>query len=288
MCMVVSINSSRKCIYCLVSPANTLRLFLDIHLRNILVKLPTNFDKLSVDEFYKKYGKPETVPIRREDGKPLSCHIPSRAVKPLTLSNKPAWDFTLADARILLSDFGEAFSPAAEPRCGQDCHTPLPMRPPEAHFEPNEHLSYAADIWSLGVAIWEIIGMKAIFSAEYFTADEVISQQIDVLGPMPSTWWEKWQGKGKFFDENAQPKKGRHVWPAMNTAFEEGVQKYRQKNPNMGVFSEEESVAILDLIRRMLVFRPEQRLSIHEVLKSEWMVKWALPEFEHAKKCHNS
>ncbi|EGE04224.1 serine/threonine protein kinase [Trichophyton equinum CBS 127.97] len=87
----------------------------DIHLRNILVKLPTNFDKLSVDEFYKKYGKPETVPIRREDGKPLSSHIPSRAVKPLTLSNKPAWDFTLADARILLSDFRGAFSPAAEP-----------------------------------------------------------------------------------------------------------------------------------------------------------------------------
>ncbi|KAG5298934.1 protein kinase [Histoplasma capsulatum G186AR] len=259
----------------------------DIHLRNILVKLPSNFDKLSVDEFYKKYGKPETVPVRREDGKPISPHIPSRAVKPLTLSNKPAWDFTLADARILLSDFGEAFSPAAEPRCGQDCHTPLPMRPPEAHFEPNEHLSYAADIWSLGVAIWEILGMKAIFSAEYFTADEIISQQIDVLGPMPSTWWEKWQGRDKFFDENAQPKEGRHVWPAMNTAFEEGVQKYRQKNPNMGVFSEEESAAILDLIRRMLVFRPEQRLSIHEVLKSEWMVKWALPEFERAKKCHN-
>ncbi|KDB25301.1 hypothetical protein H109_02864 [Trichophyton interdigitale MR816] len=206
----------------------------DIHLRNILVKLPTNFDKLSVDEFYKKYGKPETVPIRREDGKPLSSHIPSRAVKPLTLSNKPAWDFTLADARILLSDFGEAFSPAAEPRY----------------------------IWSLGVAIWEIIGMKAILSAEYFTADEIISQQIDVLGPMPSTWWEKWQGKGKFFDENAQPKKGRHVWPAMNTAFEEGVQNYRQKNPNMGVFSEEESAAILDLIRRMLIWLKEYTLSI--------------------------
>lgn len=47
----------------------------------------------------------------------------------------------------------------------------------------------------------------------------------------------------------------------------------------MKEFDEEEIAAILTLTRRMLVFRPEDRLTAEEVLQSEWMVKWALPEF---------
>ncbi|KAI1919596.1 hypothetical protein LOZ65_004360 [Ophidiomyces ophidiicola] len=35
----------------------------DIHLRNVLAKLPSSFDELSVDQFYEKYGKVETVPV---------------------------------------------------------------------------------------------------------------------------------------------------------------------------------------------------------------------------------
>jgi serine/threonine-protein kinase SRPK3 len=38
-----------------------------------------------------------------------------------------------------------------------------------------------SDIWSLGTAIWEIIGMKFIFS-ESETQDETVAEQIDVLG----------------------------------------------------------------------------------------------------------
>lgn len=85
--------------------------------------------------------------------------------------------------RVILSDFGEAFSPE-ECRLGKDSHTPLAMRPLGARFEPQVALSYSADIWSLAVAIWEILGMKAIFSSEFTTPDEVVSIHIDVLGPI--------------------------------------------------------------------------------------------------------
>jgi serine/threonine-protein kinase SRPK3 len=33
-------------------------------------------------------------------------------------------------------------------------------------------------------------------------------------------------------------------------------------------------------MRGMLRFRPEERLTIDEVLRSEWMVNWALPQLE--------
>lgn len=82
------------------------------------------------------------------------------------------------------------------------------------------------------------------------------------------------------YDSDGRPKEGRNVWPPINEAFEEGVQKYRRKSTRVDEFSREEAVAILDLMQRMLAFPPEERPTAEEALKSEWMVKWALPNFE--------
>ena len=255
----------------------------DIHLRNILVKLPSSFNHLSIKQFYEKYGEPETVPITLQNGKSLPQNVPPKAVIPLYLG-MDAEEFKLHDAQVLLSDFGESYSPSSEIRRGEDCHTPLAVRPPEARFEPRAPLSYSADIWSLAVAIWEVLGMKAIFSNEYVTEDEMVSQHIDVLGPMPRSWWDRWEERGEFFDQDGHPTEGREVWPELGQAFERGVQDYRRKL-QMGVFGEEETQAILNLIRRMLTFQPEERPTIEEVLESEWMVKWVLPDL---KSCRNS
>jgi serine/threonine-protein kinase SRPK3 len=58
------------------------------------------------------------------------------------------------------------------------------------------------------------------------------------------------------------------------------VQKYRRKREAAGTFEEEETQAILELMRGMLRFRPEERLTIDEVLRSKWMVNWALPQLD--------
>lgn len=162
-----------------------------------MIKLPSNFDNLSIKELYERYGEP----ITRCDGRPLTPNIPAQAVKPLFLG-KYAETMTLADVRPLLSDFGEAFAPASEVRLGQECHTPPAFRSPEARFEPQKPLTYSSDIWSLATAIWEVMGMKAIFSIEMVPDDEIVAQHIDVLGPMPREWWLRWEGRGIFFTED--------------------------------------------------------------------------------------
>ncbi|GMG29428.1 unnamed protein product [Aspergillus oryzae] len=220
------------------------------------------------------------VPITHCNGKPLPPNIPAKAVLPLYLG-KDAEEFSLSDAQIRLSDFGETFNPDLEPRLGKDCHTPLAARPPDAWFEIQTSLSYSADIWSLATAIWEIIGMKAIFSSEYTSVDEVICQQIDVLGSLPLEWFESWGKRDLYFDDDGVPKDGRYVWSSIDGAFEEGVQKYRRKF-GMGEFDGEETAAFLDLMRRMLTFRPEERPTAREVLQSRLMVEWVLPDFERS------
>ncbi|KJZ80123.1 hypothetical protein HIM_00837 [Hirsutella minnesotensis 3608] len=262
----------------------------DLHLRNVLVKLPLSFNKLSIPQLREKFGKPETVPIRRVDGKPLSPCVPSQAVTSLYLG-KEAPDFTIEDARgLILCDFGESFNPIKETRLGKNCNTPTAMKAPEALFEPEAALSYSSDIWSLGTAIWEILGMKFIFS-ESEPEDEIIAQQIDVLGyhDFPEKWREQWERPGLEETDSGRtipcrPAGERETWPPLERAFEEFVQKYRRKREATGVFGDDETRAILDLVRAMLKFRPEERLDIQAVLGSEWMVKWALPSLQQEER----
>jgi serine/threonine-protein kinase SRPK3 len=48
----------------------------------------------------------------------------------------------------------------------------------------------------------------------------------------------------------------------------------------MAEMSEGEKHDFLDLMRLMLEFRPEDRISAKEVLESAWMKKWANPVLE--------
>ncbi len=72
----------------------------------------------------------------------------------------------------------------------------------------------------------------------------------------------------------------RESWPPLEEAFEEYVQKYRRKQEAAGTFEEAETQAILELMRGMSKFRPEERLTLEEVIKSEWMAKWVSPQLE--------
>ncbi len=261
----------------------------DIHLRNVQVKLSPNFNKLSHEQFIEKFGEPKTVPIRRVDGKLLTPNIPFDAVQPQYLGKK-AQDFTLVDVRgLILCDFGEAFNPSTEQKLGMECHAPLATRAPEALFEPTVSLSFPADIWSLGTALWELLGMKFIFS-EHETKDELVAQQLDVLGAenFPTQWRKHWERPSMEMDGNLRrvPRKPaanqREKWPLLEEAFDESIQAYRRKISVAGMFEREETRAILDLMRHMLKFRPTERLTIDEVLNSEWMRKWALPELNNS------
>lgn len=103
----------------------------------------------------------------------------------------------------------------------------------------------------------------------------MVSQHIDMLVPMPTSWWERWKERGKFFDQDGRPTEGREVWCELEESLEDGVQHYRHKLEK-GVFGEEETRAILTLVRQMLKFEPEEQPTIQQVLEYVCMVKWVL------------
>ncbi|GKZ16482.1 hypothetical protein AbraIFM66951_000290 [Aspergillus brasiliensis] len=249
----------------------------DIHLGNILIRLPATFDKLSVEDFYKRFGEPRTEPVVRLDRQPLPPGVPSRGTMPVWLG-KRADKIPPNEAQLLLSDFGESFSPSdpEQQRLGQDCHSPLPVAPPEAYFEPDKPLSFSADIWSLACAMWSIFGMRSLFDATLATPDDIASQQVDVLGEIPPEWWSTWEKRYEYFEGIGRPRKDRFVFPSLEQNFEQDIQTSRQK-AKMHSFGKDEKIAVLSMLRSMLVLKPEERATATDVLSSDWMVTWGLP-----------
>lgn len=253
----------------------------DMHLRNILVHAQSSIDKLSIPQFRKKYGEPDSYQVECRDGQPLTPHVPPFVTVPLYMG-KNAKESTLQDARIVLSDFGESYSPETDIRLGKDCHTPVDFRPPEAIFEPDTPLSSSADIWSLATAIWDIIGMQALFSSAFYSEKQVMCQIVDILGRLPDAWDKNWNDREEFFAHDGQPKQGRHGWPGIEQAFRNRVQKYRGE-ANMVELCAEEEVAFLAMMKRMLKYRPEERYTAQQVLECDGMVKWARSDYERRR-----
>ncbi|GKT59583.1 protein kinase domain-containing protein [Colletotrichum tofieldiae] len=246
----------------------------DVHMGNILLQLPS-LDHLSAEQLYEEFDPPEPEPVVRVDGQPLSPGVPPHVYPPIWLG-KPGDEVTLPEAKLVLADFGTAFCPAQKSRF--ESYTPLQIRPPEARFEPTTPLSYASDIWSLGCVIWGILGMRPFLDNWLFGPDDATADQVDALGPMPDEWWEAWEGRSKRFSENGKPKKGREVW-TFDQRFQDAIQEPRSRR-GLEVMNDSERDSLFKMIRGMLAFKPGDRLSAEEVLRSDWMRACAIPEAE--------
>ncbi|KFY78568.1 hypothetical protein V499_02312 [Pseudogymnoascus sp. VKM F-103] len=227
----------------------------DIHLGNVLLQFPPEVDQLSDEQLYEKYGPPTTEPVVRFDGQKLPPGIPTHGTVPVWLG-KPSDEVRLPEAKILLMDFGEAFEPAREEKYVS--HTPLCTRPPEAHFEPSKPLSFPSDVWSLACAIWSILGQRPLFDPWLANIDDVTRWQVDAFGILPPEWWLLWEDRDRFRFSTQEP---------------------RQKE-GMGLFEQDEEKALLAMLRSMLRYEPGDRSTAGEVLGSEWMSKWAMPEYK--------
>ncbi|KAJ5405310.1 hypothetical protein N7465_006594 [Penicillium sp. CMV-2018d] len=245
----------------------------DIHLGNILLKVPPNFDLLSVDKLYEKYGAPELEPVVRLDGNPdsnpLPPGVPSHAITPIWLG-EASEKITLSEARILLTEFDTSI---ALPSSSD------PPPPPEARFEPNKPLSFSSDIWTLACTIWSIIAQRPLFEGVLATEDDMTCEHVDTLGVLPPEWWKRWEARQNKFTKDGKPiNRAYNDARSWDDRFKDSVEKPR-RDKGMPSFDAKEKDAIFDMLRPMLSFRPEDRPTTKQILESEWMVKWALPEY---------
>lgn len=245
-----------------------------------------NLDELDDEKFREDILDVAKAPVRRLDEQPLSPNVPSHVLGGIERIT-PAKAFTERESRgLLLADFGEAYYPAAEQRLGKDTHIPFECQPPEVHFEPEAPLSFPSDIWSMGAAIWTVLGFTFPFSP-HLTSSELIEQHIAMLDHdhLPDPWRKIWdrkdvEGDGAALKDLPLRPSPEYQWSHLVETWEEHNQSRRRRKPGSVPFGDEEAKAALDMMRGIWRFRPEDRLTAEQVLNSEWMVKWALPQTE--------
>ncbi|KAJ5740269.1 protein kinase-like protein [Penicillium malachiteum] len=253
-----------------------------VHGGNILIDNATSLDSLSIPELYRHYGEPVSESLERYDEGPLTPGVPTHITEPIWLG-KEARKFTVPEARLLLSDFGEAFSFRNQkgPKLGKDCKSPRYCLPPEAYFEPDKPLSFTTDTWTLACAIWNIVTGYQLFSSFFPDSDEITAQHIEILGALPAEWLVNWKAKDKYFDEDVRSKRKRKILPLRELFFERMEKtKETRKNYSAVEMNKGESTALLDMLESMLTYRPGLRASMSTVLNSDWMVYWGSPSYE--------
>lgn len=175
--------------------------FKDFTTSNILLQV-ANFDHWSIEEVYKRLGKPETseIKIYGEDT-PGPC-APRYCVSPIKFDGKSE-HLVLTD-QILVVDFGQSF-PIDKPPV-EMVATPLSYQAPELIFE--KRASVHSDIWSLGCVLYEIYAGLPSFEVGFGGENEVLRQMVEVIGKFPEPWWKSWQNRHLYFDENGCAKIG--------------------------------------------------------------------------------
>lgn len=142
----------------------------DLHLGNVFLEFQKTISEMPSDRLFETLGSPLLEPVRiigNEKEQPLPAGIPSHIVIPAWFGAKSE-DIKLHEASVILTDFGEAFTPLTQQRLHSN--TPLSVRPPETRFALERPLSFSADIWTLTSSIWTILRQRLL--VDIFTSQE--------------------------------------------------------------------------------------------------------------------
>lgn len=255
----------------------------DVRLTNVLLHLPFDIDELSVEALYEEYGEPVRTPVVRADGQPLTPGVPKECIKPVWLG-KICNEITLAEAKIMLVDYGETYIPEIQAR--DDSNTPDVYKPPEALLKPlldsQTSLTFSSDIWTLACSLWDLVAYFPLFKGYFSKEDSITAEQVAVLGRLPPGWWSVWGRKTNIrrrrFDLHDEPFKP-DQYPPWETRFETAVQEPRRER-GMERMGKKEKNAFFSMLGSMLEYHPENRCTAQQVLESDWMVKWARPAYQ--------
>lgn len=269
-----------------------------------MLRLPQSLDGKSIDELYEKYGAPKPeevyrlmkkppqpgVPrgrvtswIKSDDKSSLPPGVPSHGFMPIRLGKLGSGQhISLRDAKILLIDFGVAFRPLEKEN--HVYYTPCGLQPPESLLRLQQPNTFSADIWTLACCVWNIMGESSLFMSFWDTPDDALQNQVDTFGKFPDEWWQKWEARSKWFNEDGSSSYGSETPCNWEHKFKVRLLEPRVKAyGEEGGMGEDEARCLSLMLRSMLLFKPEERATAAELLNCEWMRVWGLPEVEKMK-----
>jgi serine/threonine-protein kinase SRPK3 len=150
-----------------------------------------------------------------------------------------------------LIDFGESFS-FNQPRAQRI--TPMVYQAPESLLTST--WDYRIDIWSLGCAIFELVTGQSLFYSGTPDKKDLVQEWMAMFGNLPDV-----------FAENFDDEKSSGFDPQSLSDWLHELYFDKKHEPE---FAEEHIEWLGDLLSKMLRYKPEDRLTLAEVLNHRW------------------
>ena len=241
---------------------------LDLHLGNVLYHSPALESLFKSREKTKELlGEPTLLEPRlySEASPESSQRVPQYLVYRLSIA--PILQLIANDpsqSHIKLCDFGESsFHDPASTGAHRKLNCPRVYAAPEVIFD--DSVSPASDVWAMGNLLHYILsggqemGSSVISGPPNPTDEEVLKNIVSVLGKLPEPWWQRWEERRKYFDEEARPAEGARAVS-------------RLVRIPKAYIKEEESEAFEKVLRGMFDYNPRTRLASREVAnRLDWL-----------------
>jgi serine/threonine protein kinase len=157
----------------------------------------------------------------------------------------------------------------------KDLGIPTAYSSPELLFEHDA--GQPSDLWALGCTIFEIVTGRKLFPDMFGDGEDVILQWAQLLGRMPDRWWDLWEARENFFDDEGKPiDTGGGAHGAQMVTLEECIaESLTIMDAASGVSTTLEVPAsargmLADLLSRLLQYDPKARCSVKEVTQHEY------------------
>ncbi|KAK5191507.1 hypothetical protein LTR92_008680 [Exophiala xenobiotica] len=220
---------------------------------------------------FQRHLKPENVLIGIEDHEVIRELIEDEQKTPtpakvsgdrLIYAHRNFGDFKRAPGRPTIADFRLAVKVTDDKPFNHPIQADL-LQAPEVILRAG--WSYSADIWNLGVMIWDLLEGHPLFNAmdpesETYSTATHLSEMISLLGPPPKLLLSRGEATPQFFTP-------------------EGVLIHGSANESRGAnlenrisnLSGEDKRLFLHFLARMLQWLPEDRATAKELLKDPWL-----------------
>lgn len=216
--------------------------------------------------------------VKRRDGQPLTEHEPRYIYEPCPLpdgitADSPEFSFSLADLGAATCTITS--TPADPPTY------PLGLRSPQVILQTHPFSYQAADIWALGLTIWEIVMGKPLLSVQELSTPELTDDShlegaIIRLGPMPAALRRMWPRADKWVDAQGKPLQspvgeGSSYDPYWHGDLHEALWHRTPVPLSSCLWTRTDIDLFEDFIERMLAWEEKDRATAKELLEHGWL-----------------
>lgn len=216
--------------------------------------------------------------VKRRDAQPLTEHEPRYLYEPCPLPDGVTADSP--ELSFYLSDLGAATSTIISTPADPGTY-PLGLRSPQVILQTHPFSYQAADVWALGLTIWEIVMCKSLLSVQELSTPELtndshLESAIYRLGPMPVSLRRMWPRADKWVDSQGKPLQssvadGCVYDPYWHGDLNEALWHRTPIPLSSCSWTRSDTDLFEDFIKRMLTWEEKDRATAKELLEHGWL-----------------